>query len=312
MAQVSFGTRQVSCKIVYYGPGLCGKTTNLEWVHRLVPSEHRGDLTSIATEGDRTLFFDFMPLDLGSVAGMKTKFQLYTVPGQVYYNATRKLVLRGADGIIFVADSAPDRLEANIESMSNLVENLTEYGIRIEEVPMVIQYNKRDLPNAVSIALLESRLNPRKVPSFEAVASRGENVLPTLKALSKLVLDRLNERYGARSLSASQVAMRVSELPVRQVSAAARAPAEAFGTVANPAPSSARTSAAAPPPPIRPRYSAKPTPTQAVITDTTSPSTRSKRSTSGARSTRDRIVLAILFAIVLIATATGTLLLFLQ
>ena len=212
MAQVSFANRQVSCKIVYYGPGLSGKTTNIEVVHEKVPDAHRGQLTSIATEGDRTLFFDFMPLDLGSVAGMQTKFQLYTVPGQVYYNATRKLVLRGADGVVFVADSAPDRMEANMESLANLEENLQEHGISLSDFPFVIQYNKRDVPNAVSLALLDSRLNRWHAPYFEAVASKGEGVMPTLKALSKLVLDRLNDRYGARTIANTGISVRVREM----------------------------------------------------------------------------------------------------
>jgi len=248
MAQISFGSRQVSCKIVYYGPGLSGKTTNIEVVHQKVPGQHRGELTSIATEGDRTLFFDFMPLDLGSVAGMQTKFQLYTVPGQVYYNATRKLVLQGADGVVFVADSSPDQMTPNLESMANLRENLAEQGVTLEDVPLIIQYNKRDLPNAVSIALLESRLNPRRVPSFEAIAATGEGVLPTLKALSKLVLDRLNERYGARAISASSASTRVSEVPrpARQpsVAVAAGQPREPALTASTRSPGAAQRLAA--------------------------------------------------------------------
>jgi len=212
MAQVSFANRQVSCKIVYYGPALSGKTTNIEIVHQKVPDNHRGELTSIATEGDRTLFFDFMPLDLGNVAGMNTKFQLYTVPGQVYYNATRKLVLRGADGIVFVADSSPDRFEATIESLENLKENLAEQGVDISKIPLVIQYNKRDVPGAVEISLLQSRLNPRLIPHFEAIASTGQGVMQTLKTLSKLVLDQLNRQYGARSIAGSAVSVQMKEV----------------------------------------------------------------------------------------------------
>jgi signal recognition particle receptor subunit beta len=177
---------------VYYGPGMSGKTTNLEIIHRKTPDQNKGELTCIATEGDRTLFFDFMPLNLGNIMGMNTKFQLYTVPGQVYYNSTRKLVLRGADGVIYVEDSAADKMEENAESLRNLEENLREYGRDIRDVPLVIQYNKRDLPNAMTVADLDSKLNARKLPSFEAIAKSGEGVFPTLKALAGLVIENLN------------------------------------------------------------------------------------------------------------------------
>ena len=164
MVQINFALKEVNCKVVFYGPGMSGKTTNLEIVHQKAPEENKGELTSISTDGDRTLFFDFMPLDLGNVAGMRTKFQLYTVPGQVYYNSTRKLVLQGVDGVIFVADSDPDKMDENIESYSNLIENLAEYGKDIRELPHVIQYNKRDLPNAMPTAATRasrSRRQPR-------------------------------------------------------------------------------------------------------------------------------------------------------
>ncbi|MHC4852967.1 MAG: GTP-binding protein, partial [Planctomycetota bacterium] len=151
MVQINFALKEVNCKIVYYGPGMSGKTTNLEIVHQKAPENNKGDLTSISTDGDRTLFFDFMPLDLGTVAGMRTKFQLYTVPGQVYYNSTRKLVLQGCDGVIFIADSDPEKMAENIESYDNLIENLQEYGKDIRELPHVLQYNKRDLPNALPV-----------------------------------------------------------------------------------------------------------------------------------------------------------------
>ena len=193
MVQINFALREVNCKIVYYGPGLSGKTTNLEMIHTKVPDNHRGDLTSIATEGDRTLFFDFMPLDLGKVAGMNTRFQLYTVPGQVYYNATRKLVLQGADGIIFTADSQEGKLEENKESLQDLLDNLEEYNSSLEEIPFVMQYNKRDLPNIVSIEVLEKELNPIGGPYYESVAITGEGVFPTLKKLANMVLDNLNK-----------------------------------------------------------------------------------------------------------------------
>jgi signal recognition particle receptor subunit beta len=197
MVQINFALKEVSCKVVYYGPGLSGKTTNLQIIHTKMPAEHKGKMTSIATEGERTLFFDFLPLDLGAVSGMRTKFQLYTVPGQVYYNATRKLVLKGVDGVVFVADSQPDKMAENLQSWQNLIDNLAEHGLTLEDVPVVFQYNKRDLPNAVPKALMDDRLNPHGAPVFEAVASQGEGVTATLRGIANLVLDRLNQRQGA-------------------------------------------------------------------------------------------------------------------
>ena len=176
MVQINFALREVNCKIVYYGPGLSGKTTNLEIVHKKAPESNKGELTSIATEGDRTLFFDFMPLDLGTIAGMRTRFQLYTVPGQVYYNSTRKLVLQGVDGIVFVADSSGSKMDENLESLENLKNNLDEYGKDIRELPLVIQWNKRDLPDALPVEELEAKLNQWGVPTYEAVAITGEGV----------------------------------------------------------------------------------------------------------------------------------------
>src|SRR5688572_12617103 len=196
MVQINFALKEVNCKVVYYGPGMSGKTTNLEIVHQKAPEENKGELTSISTDGDRTLFFDFMPLDLGNVAGMRTKFQLYTVPGQVYYNSTRKLVLQGVDGVIFVADSDPEKIDENIESYANLIENLAEYGKDVRELPHVIQYNKRDLPNAMSVAELDKRLNKFGVPTFEAVAYTGEGVFPTLKTLAAMVLESIEKIDG--------------------------------------------------------------------------------------------------------------------
>ena len=201
MVQINFAQKQVSAKIVYYGPGMSGKTTNLEVVHQKAPDQNKGELTSISTDGDRTLFFDFMPLDLGNVAGMRTKFQLYTVPGQVYYNSTRKLVLQGVDGVIFVADSDPEKMPENIESYQNLIDNLTEYGKDIRELPHVIQYNKRDLPNAMSVEEMDRQMNKFGVPTFEAVAYTGEGVFPTLKTLAGMVLesiDRMDSRSSKR------------------------------------------------------------------------------------------------------------------
>ncbi|MEM9802166.1 MAG: ADP-ribosylation factor-like protein, partial [Planctomycetota bacterium] len=196
MVQINFAQKSVTVKIVYYGPGMSGKTTNLEVVHQRAPESNKGDLTSISTDGDRTLFFDFMPLDLGTVAGMRTQFQIYTVPGQVYYNSTRKLVLQGVDGVIFVADSSASMLEENLESLSNLAENLAEYGKDIAEIPLVIQYNKRDLPDAMPVEELEKHLNARGVPTFEAVANSGQGVFPTLKSLAASVLDTIHEQTG--------------------------------------------------------------------------------------------------------------------
>ena len=196
MVQINFALKEVNCKVVFYGPGMSGKTTNLEIVHQKAPEENKGELTSISTDGDRTLFFDFMPLDLGNVAGMRTKFQLYTVPGQVYYNSTRKLVLQGVDGVIFVADSDPDKMDENVESYANLIENLAEYGKDIRELPHVIQYNKRDLPNALPVAEIDKIMNKFGVPTFEAVAYTGEGVFPTLKTLAAMVLESIEKIDG--------------------------------------------------------------------------------------------------------------------
>ena len=224
MSMINYASREINCKIVYYGPGLGGKTTNLEVVYGKIQPETRGKLISLATETDRTLFFDFLPVDLGTIRGFKTRFHLYTVPGQVYYNASRKLILKGVDGIVFVGDSQLDRMEANQEAMQNLYDNMAEYGYDLTKMPFVIQYNKRDLPNASPIKDLQTALNPgwevtelvkmRPTPDpnhtgenlveqlstgewveraqyFEAVAVTGEGVFDTLKAISKLVLKSL-------------------------------------------------------------------------------------------------------------------------
>ncbi len=191
MSLINYSQREISCKIVYYGCGLCGKTTNLKYIYSRIAAASRGQLISLATELDRTLFFDFMPLDLGTISGFKTRFHLYTVPGQVFYNASRKLVLKGVDGAIFVADSQVERMDANAESLANLESNLKEHNLRLEDLPFVIQHNKRDLPNIISVADMEARLNPRGVPYFEAVASQGIGVFDTLKAVSKMVLSNL-------------------------------------------------------------------------------------------------------------------------
>jgi len=192
MSMINYASREINCKLVYYGPGLGGKTTNLEHVYNKVAPGSRGKMISLATETERTLFFDFLPVDLGAIRGFKTRFHLYTVPGQVYYNASRKLILKGVDGVVFVADSQVERLDANIESMHNLYENLSEYGLDLREIPFIVQYNKRDLPNTSSLQELEAQLNPNRVPHFEAVATRGIGVFDTLKAVSKLVIKSLS------------------------------------------------------------------------------------------------------------------------
>jgi hypothetical protein len=192
--QINFGSRSVSCKIVYYGPGLSGKTTNIQKVHELTPAARKSDLTSIKTEGDRTLFFDFMSLDLGKIAGMDTRFQLYTVPGQVYYNATRKLVIQGADGIVFVADSSPDRMADNIDSWMNLQDNLLERGMDLKHIPVVMQWNKRDVAGAMAVAELDRQINTIGAATFESVACDGTGVLETLKCICALVCKTLNAK----------------------------------------------------------------------------------------------------------------------
>ena len=222
---INYAAREINCKIVYYGPGLGGKTTNLEHIYGKVKPDTRGKLISLATETERTLFFDFLPVDLGTIRGFNTRFHLYTVPGQVYYNASRKLILKNVDGVVFVADSQVERMEANLESMQNLYDNLAEYGYDVTRIPFVIQYNKRDLPNAAPIADLQAALNPgwepadpsraritpdpyhagenlveqlesgewvERAPYFEAVAISGDGVFDTLKAVSKLVLKALS------------------------------------------------------------------------------------------------------------------------
>lgn len=224
MSMINYASREINCKIVYYGPGLGGKTTNLEFVYGKVSPDTRGKLISLATETERTLFFDFLPVDLGTIRGFRTRFHLYTVPGQVYYNASRKLILKGVDGVVFVADSQQDRAEANLESMQNLYDNMAAYGYDLTRMPFVIQYNKRDLPNAAPLAQLQEMLNPgwevletsrqrpqvnpfnpgellvnqlptgewvERAPEFQAVAVTGEGVFDTLKAVSKLVLKTL-------------------------------------------------------------------------------------------------------------------------
>ncbi|HSJ64846.1 MAG TPA: GTPase domain-containing protein [Gemmatimonadaceae bacterium] len=196
MSLVNYATREITCKIVYYGPGRSGKTTNLQYVHDQVPRDRKGNLVSLATQTDRTLFFDFLPLDLGSISGFTTRLQLYTVPGQVYYATTRKLVLQGADGIVFVADSQRRQLAENIESLQDLHVNLAEQGVDARAVPLVLQYNKQDLPDEMILDMerLDEELNFRGVPSYAAGAVRGEGVFETLRGISELVLRRMSAR----------------------------------------------------------------------------------------------------------------------
>ncbi|MEO8225787.1 MAG: GTPase domain-containing protein [Gemmatimonadota bacterium] len=223
MSMINYASREINCKLVYYGPGLGGKTTNLEFVYNKVAPTSRGKMISLATETERTLFFDFLPVDLGTIRGFKVKFHLYTVPGQVYYNASRKLILKGVDGVVFVGDSQLERMEANIEAMQNLYDNMAEHGYDLTKIPFAIQYNKRDLPNAATIAELQASLNPgwivedpsrkrelpdpehpgeflvsqqdgqwiERAPYFEAVAVSGDGVFDTLKAISKTVVKTL-------------------------------------------------------------------------------------------------------------------------
>jgi len=190
MSFVNRMTKEVNCKIVYYGAGLCGKTANLNYIFAATKPESRGKMISLETETERTLFFDFLPLDLGKIGEYKVRFHLYTVPGQVFYDASRKLILKGADGVIFVVDSQEARLEANIESLENLEQNMGAYGGSLANIPHVVQYNKRDMPSAMSIEQLRE-LNPHKAPEYEAVAKTGQGVFETLKGLAKLVLTQL-------------------------------------------------------------------------------------------------------------------------
>lgn len=194
MSFINYSTKEINCKIVYYGPGLCGKTTNLQYIYNKTAPEAKGKMISLATETERTLFFDFLPLALGDIRGFKIRFHLYTVPGQVFYNASRKLILKGVDGIVFVADSQQERMDANIESFQNMIDNLKEQGLSLSRIPYVIQYNKRDLPNAAPLQEMKMELNKDSVPDFEAVAVKGIGVFDTLRAISKLVILELKKQ----------------------------------------------------------------------------------------------------------------------
>ena len=203
MVLFNYSTKELTAKVVYYGPGLCGKTTNLQWVHEKLPIKNKGKMLSLATETDRTLFFDFLPIEIGTIRGMKTRIQLYTVPGQVFYNATRRLVVKGADAVCFVCDSQEAMLDANLESYENMRHNLEANEIDPDEIPVVLQYNKRDLPNALPIEILNERMNPHNYPFYEAIAVKGIGVEDTLKAVTKLVFKALSVRYGGGATAPS-------------------------------------------------------------------------------------------------------------
>ncbi len=235
MVQINFAQKQVNAKIVFYGPGMSGKTTNLEVIHQRAPVPNKGELTSISTDGDRTLFFDFMPLDLGTVAGMRTCFQIYTVPGQVYYNSTRKLVLQGVDGVVFVADSSASMMEENLESIRNLEQNLNEYGKSITSIPVILQYNKRDLPDALPVEELNRILNPHGFPTFEAVANTGQGVFPTLKSLAAKVLESIHGGAKPAAPGAAPAAAPAAPAP-HPAAPVASAPAPKNTPVSAPAP----------------------------------------------------------------------------
>ena len=194
MSFINYSSREINCKIVYYGPGLCGKTTNLQYIYNKTNPEAKGKMISLATETERTLFFDFLPLSLGEIRGFKTRFHLYTVPGQVFYDASRKLILKGVDGVVFVADSQRERMEANIESIRNLEANLREHGLDLKTIPYALQFNKRDLPTAVPVDEMYRILNYKREPTFEAVSPQGVGVFDTLKAVAKLILIELRKR----------------------------------------------------------------------------------------------------------------------
>jgi mutual gliding-motility protein MglA len=194
MTFINYSAREINIKLVYYGPGLGGKTTNLQWIYQKTEPESKGKMISLATETDRTLFFDFLPLDLGTVRGFKTRFHLYTVPGQVFYDASRKLILKGADGVVFVADSQEARMEANIEALKNLEKNLKDQGYDLRSMPYALQFNKRDLPTAVAAEEMYRLLNFKEEPTFEAVATKGTGIFETLKAVAKIMLMELKKK----------------------------------------------------------------------------------------------------------------------
>jgi mutual gliding-motility protein MglA len=245
MVLFNYSTKELTAKVVYYGPGLCGKTTNLQWIHEKLPIRNKGKMLSLATETDRTLFFDFLPIELGTIRGMKTRIQLYTVPGQVFYNATRRMVLKGADCVVFVCDSQEAMLDANLESLENMRQNLEANEISPDEMPIVMQYNKRDLPNALPIEILNEKLNPKGLAFYEAVAVKGQGVEETLKGVTGLVFRSLASKYGGAEAAAAAAAS----------APAAKAPGVVTAPVPAPVPPIAAPAAPAlrivPPPPPR-------------------------------------------------------------
>jgi small GTP-binding protein len=247
MVLFNYSTKELTAKVVYYGAGLCGKTTNLQWIHEQLPIKNKGKMLSLATEADRTLFFDFLPIELGTIRGMKTRVQLYTVPGQVFYNATRRMVLKGADCVVFVADSQDAMIEANSDAMKNLRENLVANELDPDNIPLVIQYNKRDLPNAASLAELNQALNQRGVPFVEASAKSGKGVEETLKVATQLVFKVLANKYGNEAAGGSRNSETIQRPP------AARPPAPPPLPPPPPPPPS-------PPPLPPPRSAARPSP----------------------------------------------------
>jgi len=251
MVFFNYSTMQMAAKIVYYGPGLCGKTTNLQFIYSHTNKDKRGEMVSLETETDRTLFFDLLPLDVGTIAGFNTRIQLYTVPGQVFYNTTRKLVLKGVDGVVFVADSQRPMLQANIESFANLEENLAEIGLSTSELPLVLQYNKRDLKEICTVEELNQALNRGGWPSFEASALKGEGVFDTLKGISKLTLIGLKKRLAKTAPSETTAATAAPQAPAPEV--------QPVAPPAAPAPAAAPPAAAAPPPPAAPAMQRPPT-----------------------------------------------------
>ena len=232
MVLFNYSTKELTAKVVYYGPGLCGKTTNLQWIHEKLPIKNKGKMLSLATETDRTLFFDFLPIEIGTIRGMRTRIQLYTVPGQVFYNATRRMVLKGADAVCFVADSQEAMLDANLESYENMRQNLEANEIDPDEIPVVLQYNKRDLPNALPIEILNERLNPRSMPFFEAVAIKGLGVEETLKGVTQRVFRALSTKYGgADAGKPSPVTKPVAPTPAPTPAASTRPQAPPMSTL---------------------------------------------------------------------------------
>jgi signal recognition particle receptor subunit beta len=262
MVLINYAGREINAKIVYYGPGLSGKTTNLECIYASVPQQSRGKMVSMKTRQDRTLFFDFLPLELGEVHGFRTRFLLYTVPGQVFYNATRKLVLKGADAVVFVADSGLGKMDDNRESLGNLDENLREQGLSLDTLPFVLQYNKRDLPQVYSIEELDQALNPRGVPAFEAAAASGKGVYETLHAVSRLLFQRLVHDLRPNAARPGQAAAPAAAPPQAAPPPPVAAPVRARSAAVSPQPGPPARQAAPAPAPAPARQPA-PTPVAA-------------------------------------------------